>query len=130
MSASAAASAGFAASSAASASAARRERQKAECIVNTMPDFRHSTATVEQRQAYANCVDLVHPQAMTGSELAAAKFFVFIALVGAGIGAWRGFGGNPDIPERVMAMFMGALILPLCVGGILALGYGAWWLVS
>ena len=35
-----------------------------------MPPFTDATATVEQRQQYAHCVDVMHPNPMNGYEIA------------------------------------------------------------
>jgi len=84
-----------------------------------MDGFTHSTATVEQRQQYAECVGLLYPSADAVSP-AAVGLLLITVLLGAISGA---FGARSDgfIGMAVMG-FIWALIFPL----VAILVWGIW----
>lgn len=118
-----------AASAAAANSAAIDARKRAECA-ESMPKFAHETASVSERQVYANCVDLIHPQEMTGPEVIVAKIVIVLAFVGAGIGArfgWLNFIVSRPL-DAVVCGGLGAIILPAAATICAAALAAAWWL--
>ena len=89
--------------------ATSQARKAAQCV-GVMDGFTHSTATVEQRQEYAECVGLLYPSADAISP-AAVGLLLITVLLGAFSGA---FGARRDglIGMAVMG-FIWALIFPV-----------------
>lgn len=100
------------------ANQAAQARKAAQCV-GTMDGFTHSTATVEQRQEYAECVGLLYPSADAISP-AAVGLLLITVLLGAISGA---FGARSDglIGMAVMG-FIWALMFPL----VAILVWGLW----
>lgn len=100
------------------ANQAAQARKAAQCV-GTMDGFTHSTATVEQRQQYAECVGLLYPSADAISP-AAVGLLLITVLLGAISGA---FGARRDglIGMAVMG-FIWALIFPM----VAILVWGIW----
>ena len=100
------------------ANQAAQARKAAQCI-GAMDGFTHSTATVEQRQEYAECVGLLYPSADVISPPAVGLLLITV-LLGAISGA---FGARSDglIGMAVMG-FIWALIFPL----VAILVWGLW----
>lgn len=111
---------------------AEQEAHDAKVIAcqGSMQNFHASTATVEQMQSYADCVDVVYPQTMDATQVIALKALFVIALIGAAIGFIWPVTYNPDFPERLMSSFLGFIFAPIGVGFIAAVGYGIYWLFA
>lgn len=100
------------------ANQAAQARKAAQCV-GTMDGFTHSTATVEQRQQYAECVGLLYPSADAISP-AAVGLLLITALLGALFGA---FGARSHGLMHMAVMgFILALIFPL----VAILVWGIW----
>lgn len=56
-----------------------------------MPKFNETTATVEQKQHYAECVNLVHPAQISDGVTIFIKVLIVCAFVGLLWGAWWGY---------------------------------------
>ena len=98
------------------ANQAAQARKAAQCV-GVMDGFTHSTATVEQRQEYAECVGLLYPSADAISP-AAVGLLLITALLGAISGA---FGARSDgLMHMALMGFIWALMFPLVA--ILVLG--------
>ena len=90
-------------------SQAAQARKAAQCV-GTMDGFTHSTATVEQRQEYAECVGLLYPRDNAISPAAVGVLLITI-LLGAISGA---FGARRDGLMGMAVMgFIWALLFPL-----------------
>ena len=100
------------------ANQAAQARKAANCV-GTMDGFKHSTATVEQRQEYAECVGLLYPSADAISP-AAVGVLLITALLGAIFGARYGRGEGMAI--MAIAGVLGAMTFPL----VLTVGWGIW----
>ena len=100
------------------ANQAAQARKAANCV-GTMDGFKHSTATVEQRQEYAECVGLLYPSADAISP-AAVGVLLITALLGAIFGARYGRGEGMAI--MAIAGVLGAISFPLA----LTCGWGIW----
>ena len=100
------------------ANQAAQARKAAQCV-GAIDGFTHSTATVEQRQQYAECVGFLYPSADAISP-AAVGLLLITVLLGAISGA---FGARSDglIGMAVMG-FIWALIFPL----VAILVWGLW----
>lgn len=118
----AAASAANSAAASASSAQASREAKKAQCMVS-MKGFEHDTASVQQKQAYMQCVEFMNPipsappTTMEKVAVGSAMAFVLIPMI-AGI-----LMGN-DFEDSFMGAILGALsgasiwiILACCVVG-------------
>ena len=91
------------------ANQAAQARKAAQCV-GTMDGFTHSTATVEQRQQYAECVGLLYPSDDAISP-AAVGLLLITALLGAISGA---FGARREgLMGMALMGFFGALMFSL-----------------
>jgi len=129
------ASAGFAASSAAfsASSAASARRAKAERCRLELQEYDPQTATVNEMQSYADCIETLHPDAATGMEIVMAKLFVSLAIAGAAWGAWNGWKYplyDLKLATSITLALCGGILLPFIVAAIGALVLGALWVVS
>ena len=100
------------------ANQAAQARKTVQCV-GTMDGFTHSTATVEQRQQYAECVGLLYPSDDAISP-AAVGVLLIAALLGAIFGARYGRGEGMLI--MATAGVLGAMSFPL----VLTVGWGIW----
>ena len=100
------------------ANQAAKARKAAQCV-GTMDGFTHSTATVEQRQQYAECVGLLYPRDDAISP-AAVGVLLIAALLGAIFGAR--YGRREGMGIMALAGVLGAMSFPL----VLTVGWGIW----
>ena len=97
---------------------AAQARKAAQCV-GVIDGFTHSTATVEQRQEYAECVGLLYPSADAISP-AAVGLLLITVLLGAISGA---FSVRRDgLMDMAQMGFLGALMFPL----VAILVWGLW----
>lgn len=94
-------------SSAAIAAARAAERRACEGIVG---NFDAHGATVEAMRIYADCVDLLHPDPMTGDQVSLLKYFLIACFIGSGVGIW--WCNNDDfidhtIGDTIMGFILG-----------------------
>lgn len=100
------------------ANQAAQARKAAQCV-GAMDGFTHSTATVVQRQEYAECVGLLYPRDDAISP-AVVGLLLITALLGAIFGARYGRGEGMAI--MAIAGILGAMSFPLA----LTVGWGIW----
>ena len=100
------------------ANQAAQARKAVQCV-GTMDGFTHSTATVEQRQQYAECVGLLYPSDDAISP-AAVGVLLIAALLGAIFGAR--YGRREGMGLMALAGVLGAMSFPL----VLTVGWGIW----
>lgn len=91
------------------ANQAAQARKAAQCV-GVMDGFTHSTASVEQRQEYAECVELLYRSADAISP-AAVGLLLITVLLGAISGAF--FARRQGLIDMVLLGFFGALFFPL-----------------
>jgi hypothetical protein len=104
--------------------------QAQQCAV-TMGEFNSKTATVQEQQAYASCVDFVHPQPMSPAVIVALKVVFVIALLGGVLGFLIGDNSyRPDLSDRFLSFAKFFFLAPIIVGFIGAIGYGIYWLFA
>lgn len=96
------------AASSAAISAANTARRKAECVAG-MDDFQHVTATVVQRQHYADCVRLIHPDPLSGTEAIALKVAIVVVLISAAVGSFMNFRRYEPIESSLFGFFAGGI---------------------
>ena len=101
------------------ANQAAQARKAAQCV-GVIDGFTHSTASVEQRQEYAECVGLLYPSADAISP-AAVGLLLITALLGAIPGAFFGARSDGLIGMAVMGSIW-ALMFPL----VAILVWGIW----
>lgn len=106
-----------------SASAARAHQARVTACHALMPDFRDVTATVEQRQAYSDCVDLIYPQELSAGGVFVVKALILAAFIGAIVGAVRG-ARSGSFGIVAMYGFMGVFLGPMVVAGLAGVWYG------
>lgn len=101
------------------------QAKKQVCRDATIPNFNNTTATIEQRQQFADCVRLMHPDQMTGGEVLLAKIFIVAALIGVCLGIWAGKRDGHMSPVDWIAYSMGgAFLVPVAIGFVGLLIYG------
>ena len=88
------------------ANQAAQARKAAQCV-GVMDGFTHSTATVEQRQQYAECVALLYPSADAISPPAVGLLLIAV-LLGAICGAL--YAREEGLVDMVFVGFLGAVI--------------------
>lgn len=81
--------------------------------------FEHNTAIVQQRQQYAECVQVLYPTQMGGAEILWFKAAILAAFIGLIVGLRCGYKDDYE-PSIAMFMygFLGAIGAPLAIGGI------------
>lgn len=67
--------------------AATRKAEEAACIA-TVQGYEHDTASIAQRQAYAECVERLHPSPLAPDMQLAIKALIVVVLIGMVVGAW------------------------------------------
>lgn len=101
----------IAASSASANSSNETKLKKIKCEIYEQK-FNSTTATVEQKQQYADCIQLLHP-CMTGVELLFAKFLVVLSFVFFVIGGWLGFKEERSLIFSTLIGVLSAVFVPL-----------------
>ena len=123
------ASIGIAEAASAQASAAMLLARKTACTAS-MPRFDPGTATVQDKQEYAGCVELMFPQPMSADAILAAKVLFVFALIGMAWGAWLGKQGFGDWGDSIMFAFLGFFLLPLGILFTALVVGGIYWLFT
>lgn len=122
-------SAAISAGAAAIAAEEARQAKIARCQI-FMPNFDQKVATVEEKRAYAQCVDLMHPEPWSDGSIYVAKAFFALALVGMCYGFWRAYRDKYgcDFSEYALFGVIGFFVAPLAVGCVVGLMAGIVWL--
>lgn len=102
-----------------SSDAARRSVERLECKSIEF-DFNKTTATVEQKQDYARCIDVLYPK-MGGHEVFALKLIIVFCLIGSIIGFIK--GNKEDIGDRFAYGAIGLVAGLLCLLFISAIAF-------
>ena len=74
---------------AAAANAAAARARRIACM-KYVPGYEHDKATASEMRQYAECVEILHPEPMTGGEVAWIKAAIVAGLIGALAGAIKG----------------------------------------
>lgn len=96
---------------------AAREAQVTACKLG-MPSFNGATASIEQSQAYAQCVELLYPVTATPFQTIAIKVLILSSIIGMGIGVWNAYRdkwNRTDLETYTINTFMGAVGGPVVV---------------
>ena len=76
---------GLGAYGAVQSSSNRKELKKIKCVA-VERDYNKLTATTEQKQEYASCIDLNYPKISSPEEVLVLKAFIVLALIGGTMG--------------------------------------------
>lgn len=118
--------------SSAAANAAARQARKTACV-SIESTYRPEVATLSEKQSYAECIELLYPQAsapFTGTELFLVKGIVLLFLLSMIAGAWWGWKDGREIGWAALHCVMAPIALA-CAMAILALvGCGIAYLFS
>lgn len=108
--------AGAAAGSTAASSAQATTAKKIACQ-SIVSSFDSKTATIQESQTYASCIQLLHPSEMSGAEVIAIKVLIVVALLGAAFGFWRGdgFSHKQTFVDRLLCGFCGLFLAPIFI---------------
>lgn len=120
MSVSAGVAAAAAAQSAIAAAHARAPRITA-CSA-AVKGYAHDAATMQQRQEYAACIEMLYPQPMEPAETAWMKVAVALLLIGGIAGAIRGWR-NAFYGEWIAMSLLGCMVgvtAMVCAAGVVA----------
>lgn len=98
---------------AAQAAALEAKRIACRSIVNGYED---RTASIEQRQQYATCVDLLYPTALPPGAALFLKVWIVCALLAAPLGAWMLRHEDPS--GGAEPIIFGAVLGPIAVGAV------------
>ena len=106
----------IAASVNANAAAANAEAARAERIacMKYVQGYEHDKATIVEMRQYAECVERLHPEPMTGSEVLWVKAAIIAGLLAAVLGAAKGFkddGFGMGAIGFVLGGFCGAFLV-------------------
>jgi hypothetical protein len=101
----------------AQAQADRVQRQQCEQLMNTGLD---TTATVEVKRQYAECVTLLYPNAWESGELIVMRCWVALGLLGMIVGAVKLGREDGDWQGAMFGALFGALWV--AVGGFVVVG--------
>ena len=90
----------------------RQEIKKLQCEM-LVPKFNNTTATIEQKQKYADCIEVLHP-VNTAGEVLFFKFLIILAFISFGVGFYK----SKELDGTGMAIALGLLVsvlVPLVV---------------
>ena len=107
---------------------AQSERAKKLACESLEQSFEPKTATIQQKQDYAECMRLLYPQEMSAGDVFALKIVLVIAFIGMGIGG--AIGARDDVPTGFIFGLIGFLIAPIAAGIVGGIGYAALWLLG
>lgn len=99
-----------------------REARKVACQA-LMPNYQDATASVEARQIYASCVELMHPQAMSGVEVLVVKTLIVSAVIGTAIGMYVGARDDGFVGSILLGI-VGMIFAPCVLALFGMLGWG------
>ena len=121
--------AGIAAANSAQAAAHAHRARVESCKVVTA-QFEKTTATVEQQQEYASCINTLHPREMTDGGILAVKILIVLMLVGlvAGIVQAARDRYTTGLMDYFMLSFMWGLGLPVLGVALAGIVCATWWL--
>lgn len=101
---------------AAAANAAAARAKRIACM-KYAPGYEHDTATVTEMRQYAECVEILHPEPMTGGEVVWVKAAIVVGLVGAVAVAWR-WGREEGFFTGVAGFLLGGIGSAFAVGAV------------
>lgn len=115
----------------AAATAAANEAARKACVA-MVGGYEHAAATVAEMQHYADCIDRLHPAAMSEGAVFGWKIVVVLIFVGAVVGVVRN-RNDPDLgPVGAVCLgaFMGAALSALAMASMAAIWAGVRFLFS
>ncbi len=91
--------------------AANHARAIAQCNA-FMPSFKHDSASIEQMQYYAMCVQELYPSVHSDSEVIVLKLAIVLCFVGLVAGLIYGIKTKEDLSLTITWSLFGAICLP------------------
>lgn len=108
----------------AQAAAALSEAKDAACRAE-MPGFEHNTATVQEMQGYANCVNRLHPEdtGLTSAIVWVVLICMVLGVVMTGVISWKSWGswGPLDFVMVYVMSTLGLIMAAFVVSGLAVL---------
>ena len=108
----------------AQAAAALSKAQDAACRAE-MPGFEHNTATVQEMQGYANCVNRLHPEdtGLTSAIAWVVLVCMVLGVVMTGVIRWKSWGswGPLDFVMVYVMSTLGLIVAAFVVSGLAVL---------
>ena len=97
---------------------------------NVLSNYNSTTATVQQMQEYANCIDVVHPKELDVSSVVLFKVVFVIAVVAMIVTAFKDYKQSKSIVDASLFGFV-SFIMAICTSVFIGLLYfGFVWLFS
>lgn len=108
----------------AQAAAALSKAKDAACRAE-MPGFEHNTATVQEMQGYANCVNRLHPEdtGLTSAIAWVVLICMVLGVVMTGVIRWKSWGswGPLDFVMVCVMSTLGLIVAAFVVSGLAVL---------
>ena len=108
----------------AQAAAALSKAKDAACRAE-MPGFEHNTATVQEMQGYANCVNRLHPEdtGLTSAIAWVVLICMVLGVVMTGVIRWKSWGswGPLDFVMVYVTSTLGLIVAAFVVSGLAVL---------
>ena len=108
----------------AQAAAALSKAKDAACRAE-MPGFEHNTATVQEMQGYANCVNRLHPEdtGLTSAIAWVVLICMVLGVVMTGVIRWKSWGswGPLDFVMVYVMSTLGLIVAAFVVSGLAVL---------
>lgn len=101
---------------AAAANAAAARAKRIACM-KYVPGYQHDRATVAEMRQYAECVEILHPEPLTGAEALWIKAAILACFIGIGVGSRIGWKDG-GLGDAVFFGFVGAIVAPCAVGAV------------
>jgi len=80
-----------------------------------MPTFNAQTATIADSRQYVDCVSLVYPHQASGETVFLEKALIVCLLVGAAIGAVRGYQEDGAVGSAMYALMFAGIVFSLAL---------------
>lgn len=114
-----------------SAAAARAHQAQVTACQALTKDFHGDTATIEQRQSYAECVQVLYPQEMGADSVLFIKAMIVAAILGVIVGAFREVrAGYEPFGDALFGGIKGVIVGPVSVIAVAALWAGIQYLAT
>jgi hypothetical protein len=109
------------------AAAANQQSHEAKVVACKayLPTFNAQTATIAEARQYADCVSLAYPHQASGETVLLGKALIVCLLVGAAIGAVRGYQEDGVVGSAMYAFMFAGIVFSLALAlGLLVAGVG------
>jgi len=99
------------------AAAANQQSHEAKVVACKayLPTFNAQTATIAEARQYADCVSLVYPHQASGETVLLGKALIVCLLVGAAVGAVRGYKEDGAVGSAMCAVLFAGIVFSLAI---------------